>query len=1282
MATLLLQAAGSLLGGAFGATGAAIGTAAGAALGYAVDQTLFRKKRHVEGARLSGARPMSAEEGGAIAHVHGYARVAGTVIWATRLLERSTTERRGGKGLGGARTTVTTYSYYGNVAVGLCEGPVAAVKRVWADGIELDLRDIDMRVYHGNEDQQSDPLIVAKQGAGNAPAYRGLAYAVFDDLPLERFGNRIPQFTFEVVRPVGMLERQIRGVCVIPGATEYGLSPTPVLSRDQAGETIELNRHILHGESDWTASMDELQALCPNLEHVSLVVAWYGDDLRAGHCRLRPGIVEPGEPAPWEVAGIARTSPDVHIVSRTAGRANYGGTPDDATVVAAIQDLKARGLKVTLNPFILMDVPAGNTLPDPWGASAQSPHPWRGRITCHPAPGQPGTTDRTAAAAADVQAFAGTDQDFGYRHFILHHARLAALAGGVDAFLVGSEMRSLTQVRDAADAFPFVDVLTELSDAVKAIAGASTKITYGADWSEYFGYQPADGSGDVYYHLDTLWAHGAIDAVGIDNYMPISDWRDEDAAGENPDGAESAHDIVAHTAGVTRGEGHDWYYASRADRDARIRTPITDGAHGKPWVFRFKDLRSWWENRHFERRGGVELPTPTAWQPRMKQVWFTEIGCPAVDKGATRPNVFADPKSSENALPWHSTGARDDMAQRVFLEAVHDAWTDTGQTNPLDPVSGTPMVDPYRLYVWAWDARPLPAFPLQAHVWGDGDNWLRGHWLNGRLGTAPAGDLVSAVLQMHGHAVCRLRNRAHASQGAIFSNAATPRAMLEPVLSACGLAVHDGWTNLSEPLCISWPAAGPARIVSAGDRVIEADGDEPGDLGVTLAEDGSLPSQIILNHRDGFEDYRNATRYSRRIEAPGSLATIDLPLVMDGDTARRLAGAMLDDAWGARMAARFALPLRHAALRPGDVIAFDDALQRRWLIRRIEITDRLSIEAVSVPAAASSATVPVLPDASPTLPSLGAFGGPPQAVFLDLPVWEGADPLDQFRVAVRDRSASRHVLYASPGGDDLSQRATVRGNAIIGTLVDALPPARVAAGRFDHATTLDVAGLAASLSGREGAALLAGGNALALRTNDGTLEIIQFAAAEEIAPSTWRLGRLLRGQAGTEQAAASGAASGADVVLLDSAVTPVGLRSGERGLALAWRYGPVSKPVGDRYFGVQTVAGGIVASTPLAPVHLQAGITADGAVAVRWIRRTRIDGDSWQGLDVPLGEEREAYRVRLVDASGTVLSEAEVGQPFASVAPPPGATPGTIEIAQISQSAGPGYPARIDWPAP
>ena len=313
-----------------------------------------------------------------------------------------------------------------------------------------------------------------------------------------------------------------------------------------------------------------------------------------------------------------------------------------------------------------------NALVDPYtGAASQPAYPWRGRITVAPAPQQPGSPDKTAAAATQLDAFVGTAQvsDFAivgdsvvysgpaersYRRFILHYAHLAAAAGGVDALLIGSEMRGLTQVRDSASHYPFVDALADLAAEVKAVLGPAAKVTYAADWSEYFGHQPADGSGDAHFHLDPLWSSPDIDAVGIDVYWPLADWRDGFSHADRAAGALSTYDLAYLRPNIAGGEGYDWYYASDTDRDGQVRTPITDGAYAKPWMFRFKDIKSWWLEEHFDRLGGVQSPTPTGWVPQSKPIWFTELGCPAVDKGANQPNVFVDPKSSESDLPHYS----------------------------------------------------------------------------------------------------------------------------------------------------------------------------------------------------------------------------------------------------------------------------------------------------------------------------------------------------------------------------------------------------------------------------------------------------------------------------------------------------------------------------------------------------------------------------------------------------------------------------------------------------
>ena len=144
------------------------------------------------------------------------------MIWATDIVERKNTKKVGGSLLGGGQK-VTEYRYYGNFAVALGEGPASGVLRIWAgekliadltapafDGTAEDaLRQLignsryRFRVYLGDEDQEPDPLIEAKveeeHGQENiTPAFRGLVYIVFEELPLDEFGNRLPPITAEV----------------------------------------------------------------------------------------------------------------------------------------------------------------------------------------------------------------------------------------------------------------------------------------------------------------------------------------------------------------------------------------------------------------------------------------------------------------------------------------------------------------------------------------------------------------------------------------------------------------------------------------------------------------------------------------------------------------------------------------------------------------------------------------------------------------------------------------------------------------------------------------------------------------------------------------------------------------------------------------------------------------------------------------------------------------------------------------------------------------------------
>ena len=152
---------------------------------------------------------------------------------------------------------------------------------------------ITLRLHKGGESQEPDPFIAAKMGAANTPAYRGTAYVVFEELPLERFGNRLPQLSFEVFRPIldgESAESLVRAVTLIPASGEFAYATDIVRREGGDGETSAENVNAEPDAADLSVALDRLEACAPKVESVSLVVAWFGDDLRAGHCRIRPGV--------------------------------------------------------------------------------------------------------------------------------------------------------------------------------------------------------------------------------------------------------------------------------------------------------------------------------------------------------------------------------------------------------------------------------------------------------------------------------------------------------------------------------------------------------------------------------------------------------------------------------------------------------------------------------------------------------------------------------------------------------------------------------------------------------------------------------------------------------------------------------------------------------------------------------------------------------------------------------------------------------------------------------
>lgn len=212
---IALVGLGAVIGGAVGMPGV------GAAIGGIAGQLLFPEKLPgVSGPRLGDQELTTSTEGTAIPLVYGTHVVSGNIIWASPLEEVANTEEAGGKG--GPTQEVTEYSYFMSYALGLCEGDITGVIRIWENGKIIydrreqqpgesssaytkrlaasDALDESMTIYTGSEDQMPDPVMESHEGAGEVSAHRGLAYVVFERRDVTQNGGRPFQYKFEVTK--------------------------------------------------------------------------------------------------------------------------------------------------------------------------------------------------------------------------------------------------------------------------------------------------------------------------------------------------------------------------------------------------------------------------------------------------------------------------------------------------------------------------------------------------------------------------------------------------------------------------------------------------------------------------------------------------------------------------------------------------------------------------------------------------------------------------------------------------------------------------------------------------------------------------------------------------------------------------------------------------------------------------------------------------------------------------------------------------------------------------
>lgn len=261
---------GMFVGGVVGATigwfasgGTPMGAMYGWAIGSGIGSMLFPPE--YQGPRLEDLKAQASQYGWPIPVTYGQNRFTGCVIWQPPLIEVATEEdAKGGP-------SVTSFSYYAHAAVLVCKGPVAGIRRIWANkrlvydasstnpgSIADKLSASAIRIYTGDETQSPDPLIVAAEG--DSPAYRGWCYVVVENFALsEHYGNRLPQFEFEVIET---------GLTEVPDAQEIG-SLSSGSAHFVASDTGELwtgyGSDDVHVQISDPATLQELAQIDTNL---------------------------------------------------------------------------------------------------------------------------------------------------------------------------------------------------------------------------------------------------------------------------------------------------------------------------------------------------------------------------------------------------------------------------------------------------------------------------------------------------------------------------------------------------------------------------------------------------------------------------------------------------------------------------------------------------------------------------------------------------------------------------------------------------------------------------------------------------------------------------------------------------------------------------------------------------------------------------------------------------------------------------------------------------------
>lgn len=1112
-----------------------------------------------------------------IPNIYGTVKLAGNVIWLSEVKEvkqEYVNTIKTGKNSKISQNNVVYY-YFISVAIAICKGEVEKIEKVWADNELIDLNNFSHRIYYGTSTQEPDSLIQSIEGINKTCAYKDICYIVFENFPLSNYGNRLPNFTFEVKRKnlydkndKNLLENKITGINLIPACGEFVYSTT-VQSKIKSytdgynelncNERERINQNNNDGKADCLVSLDNLKNTLPNCEWISVVVSWFGSDLDISKCEIKPKVeynfdgydfITSTLPDTWYVGKWNRNNAEV-VGKDNNGNIRYGGTPSDNSVIELLTELKNRGYKIVLYPMIFMDI---------------DNKPWRGYLT---------------GKSNDINSF--FTKTNGYNEFILHYAELSK--NYVDAFIIGSELKGITSINDGNGNFYGVDNLINLAKLTKQIINNDNiKISYASDWSEYHHTEAG------WYNLDDLWSSEYIDFIGIDAYFPLTNLKQENI---------SKNDIIN---GWSSGEFYDYYYDNNGNKNSL-----------EP-QYAIKNINYWWSNNHINPNG-----VQTSWIPKSKKIWFTEYGFASVDVTTNEPSKFYDKNSIDGGFPKLSDGISDFYYQRMALEASEEAFKSFEFLEEK--------------FVWCWDARPYPYFPSLKNIWSDADSWKYGHWINGKMGIVYAEMLIKQLFLDAGLNT-DLIGKVDIDEN-INGIAINTDSSLQEILNLLKktyffdfIESNGKFNFISNSLNTDVTDINTDELIIQNEKYIS----------LTSTPSSDLPNKVNVNFLDINNGYDSTIVYSsRENNLSNKIDTITLPIVLDEIKAKRISEIYLYSSWLEKNVFEFILPIKYIFLEVGDKIRLYK--NNTILVLKIVKLDILNDFVINIKAIQFDNSIyktNIKSNNENYITQLLESIGATNLQIFELPALNNEmlnNPYLFFTINGIENGWKGANLYYSENSNDYNLIESKNENSIYGILLNELKPSRPY--YFDLENKINImfhSGIDENLLNSIDYNSLYNQNNLALLGN----EIIQFKDISLNEDGTYTLKNLLRGLFGTEEYINNHFIGDRFILLKKSELTEYKLDISKLQNKLKFKAVSFGNDLLTTDSNEFIVSGKNL--KPLKISHLRKIINSDKSITIKWNRIDRGIQNWNDNIDSILSETEEKYCIKYYDENNNILN--------------------------------------------